>query len=73
MAGGLVLARLFLAKAFLPDYPGLEKQVQSSVLAAIGKFSEHTHAGLHAGSGRNCRPPLAPPTTCCPPSSATAT
>jgi len=26
------LARLFLAKAFLPDYPGLEKQVQALFL-----------------------------------------
>jgi superfamily I DNA/RNA helicase len=41
------LAQLYLAKEFLPDYGKLEKHVQNEVFAAVGKFGEHTHAGLH--------------------------
>jgi superfamily I DNA/RNA helicase len=41
------LARLAIAKEFLAEYAKLEKSVQSSVEAAISKFTEHTHAGLH--------------------------
>ena len=41
------MARLAIAKGFLAEYAKLEKGVQSSVEAAIAKFAEHTHAGLH--------------------------
>src|SRR5258708_25868388 len=41
------MAQLYLAKDFLPHYSRLERHIQNEVLAAIGKFSEHTHAGLH--------------------------
>jgi hypothetical protein len=41
------VARLAIAKGFLADYAKLEKSVQSAVESAIGKFAEHTHAGLH--------------------------
>ncbi|MFD0203852.1 MULTISPECIES: hypothetical protein [Saccharothrix] len=41
------MPRLGIAKDFLSDYAKLEKNVQRSVLEAIGKFGEHTHAGLH--------------------------
>jgi hypothetical protein len=41
------LARLAIAKDFLAEYAKLEKSVQSSVEAAIGKFAEHTYAGMH--------------------------
>jgi superfamily I DNA/RNA helicase len=41
------LARLAIAKDFLAEYAKLEKSVQVSVESAIGKFAEHTHAGLH--------------------------
>ncbi len=41
------MARLGIAKDFLTEFSKLEKSVQLSVMGAIGKFSEHTHAGLH--------------------------
>ncbi len=41
------MARLGIAKDFLTEFSKLERSVQSSVVAAISKFSEHTHAGLH--------------------------
>jgi superfamily I DNA/RNA helicase len=41
------VARLAIAKGFLAEYAKLEKSVQNAVESAIGKFSEHTHAGLH--------------------------
>jgi superfamily I DNA/RNA helicase len=41
------LPRLAIDKDFLDDYSKLEKSVQSLVKAAIDKFAEHTHAGLH--------------------------
>jgi superfamily I DNA/RNA helicase len=41
------LARLAIAKGFLAEYAKLEKNVQSSVEAAISKFAEHTYAGMH--------------------------
>jgi superfamily I DNA/RNA helicase len=34
------VARLYLAKDFLPEYARLDKQVQSAVEAAIGKFAD---------------------------------
>ena len=41
------MARLAIAKGFLAEYAKLEKSVQGSVEAAIGKFAEHTYAGMH--------------------------
>lgn len=41
------MPRLGIAKDFLSDYAKLEKNVQRSVIEAIGRFGEHTHAGLH--------------------------
>jgi hypothetical protein len=41
------VARLAIGVDFLADYAALEKPVQSAVEAAISKFAEHTHAGLH--------------------------
>src|SRR5690349_19065831 len=41
------MARLAIAKGFLAEYAKLGKGVQSAVEAAIAKFAEHTHAGLH--------------------------
>ncbi|GIF44259.1 UvrD-helicase domain-containing protein [Actinoplanes xinjiangensis] len=41
------MARLGIAKDFLADYAKLQKPVQKAVDAAIEKFSQHTHAGLH--------------------------
>ena len=41
------MARLAIAKGFLAEYAKLEKGVQSAVEAAIAKFAEHPHAGLH--------------------------
>ena len=41
------MARLAIAKGFLAEYAKLEKGVQSAVEAAMAKFAEHTHAGLH--------------------------
>ncbi|MGH3157819.1 MAG: UvrD-helicase domain-containing protein, partial [Streptosporangiaceae bacterium] len=41
------MPRLAISKDFLTEYSRLEKAVQGSVEAAISKFEEHTHAGLH--------------------------
>ena len=41
------MARLAIGVDFLAEYAALEKPVQSAVEAAISKFAEHTHAGLH--------------------------
>lgn len=41
------MPRLGIAKDFLAGYTRLEKHIQRAVDAAIDKFSEHTHAGLH--------------------------
>ncbi|WP_334623818.1 UvrD-helicase domain-containing protein [Micromonospora sp. CPCC 206061] len=41
------MPRLVIAKDFLGEYAKLQKPVQKAVDAAIGKFAEHTHAGLH--------------------------
>jgi superfamily I DNA/RNA helicase len=41
------VARLAIAKGFLAEYAKLDKGVQSAVEAAMAKFAEHTHAGLH--------------------------
>lgn len=49
------MPRLGIAKDFLVGYGKLEKTVQRSVLDAIEKFSEHTHAGLHLEKLANAR------------------
>src|SRR5690242_5055339 len=41
------MAELALAREFLAAYAALQKPVRRAVDAAIGKFAEHTHAGLH--------------------------
>lgn len=41
------MARLAIAKDFLAEYAKLQKNVQSAVESAIGKFAEHTEAGVH--------------------------
>ena len=41
------MAQLAIDKDFLDDYSRLEKSVQVAVKAAMDKFAEHTHAGLH--------------------------
>jgi superfamily I DNA/RNA helicase len=51
------LARLAIAKDFLAEFSKLEKSVQLSVDAAISKFAEHTHAGVHLEKIQNSRDP----------------
>jgi superfamily I DNA/RNA helicase len=41
------MAQLAIDKDFLDDYSKLEKSVRIAVKAAMDKFAEHTHAGLH--------------------------
>lgn len=41
------MPRLGIAKDFLADYVKLDKRVRIAVDAALEKFAEHTHAGLH--------------------------
>ncbi|GLZ08728.1 DNA helicase [Actinomadura sp. NBRC 104412] len=36
-----------LARSFMPEYARLEPRLRRSVEAAVAKFAEHTHAGLH--------------------------
>ena len=49
------MARLAIDKDFLDDYSKLEKTVQDSVKAAIDKFAEHIHAGLHLEKINHCK------------------
>jgi AAA domain/UvrD-like helicase C-terminal domain len=51
------LPRLAIEKGFLAEYGKLEKTVQSSVMAAISKFEEHTYAGLHLEKLHTSRDP----------------
>ncbi|MFC0530331.1 UvrD-helicase domain-containing protein [Phytohabitans kaempferiae] len=41
------MAELAIGRGFLPAYARLQRRVQRAVDAAISKFAEHTHAGLH--------------------------
>ena len=41
------MPQLAIAKEFLSEYAKLEKPVQKAVQAALGKFAQATHAGLH--------------------------
>jgi hypothetical protein len=49
--------RLALAKDFLAAYAQLDKPVRKAVEAAIGKFAQHTHAGLHLEKLENASDP----------------
>ncbi len=41
----------------MPQYAKLEPKVRKGVDAAIGKFAEHTHAGLHLEKLNNAKDP----------------
>jgi hypothetical protein len=49
--------RLAVARTFLGEYAKLEESTQDSVESAIGKFEQHTHAGLHLEKIKNIRDP----------------
>ncbi|MFF4811000.1 UvrD-helicase domain-containing protein [Micromonospora chersina] len=51
------MPRLGIAKEFLADYAGLQKPVRRAVDAAIEKFTQHTHAGLHLEKLTNPKDP----------------
>lgn len=51
------MARLAIAKDFLAEFNKLEKTVQKRVLDLIGKFGEHTHAGVHLEKPKNAHDP----------------
>ncbi|XTZ13182.1 UvrD-helicase domain-containing protein [Micromonospora echinospora] len=51
------MPRLGVAKEFLADYAGLQKPVRKAVDAAIEKFTQHTHAGLHLEKLTNPKDP----------------
>ncbi|MFG2015890.1 UvrD-helicase domain-containing protein [Actinomadura geliboluensis] len=51
------MAQLAIANSFLPQYAKLEPKVRKGVDAAIGKFAEHTHAGLHLEKLNNAKDP----------------
>jgi len=51
------MAELAIDRGFLPAYARLERRVQRAVDAAIGKFAEHTHAGLHLEKLTGARDP----------------
>lgn len=51
------MPQLVIDKDFLAGFPKLETTVQKAVLETIGKFGEHTHAGLHLEKLRNAKDP----------------
>ncbi|GAA1791233.1 ATP-dependent helicase [Planosporangium flavigriseum] len=51
------MAELAIDRGFLPAYARLQRPVQRAVDAAIGKFAEHTHAGLHLEKLASARDP----------------
>ncbi|WP_238005898.1 AAA family ATPase [Dactylosporangium sp. AC04546] len=51
------MAELAIDRDFLPRYGALPRAVQRAVFAAIGKFAEHTHAGLHLEKLTGARDP----------------
>lgn len=51
------MAELAIDKGFLPAYAKLERRVQRAVDAAIGKFAQHTHAGIHLEKLNGARDP----------------
>lgn len=51
------MATLAIDVGFLPAFARLQRPVQQAVLAAIAKFGEHTHAGLHLEKLTGARDP----------------
>ncbi|MEU2665963.1 UvrD-helicase domain-containing protein [Micromonospora sp. NPDC007220] len=51
------MAELAIGREFLPAYAKLQRRVQRAVDAAISKFAEHTHAGLHLEKLTGARDP----------------
>jgi len=51
------MAELAICRDFLPAYARLQRRVQRAVDAAIRKFAEHTHAGLHLEKLTGARDP----------------
>ncbi len=51
------MAELAIDRGFLPAYAQAARPVQQAVVAAIGKFAEHTHAGLHLEKLTGARDP----------------
>jgi superfamily I DNA/RNA helicase len=51
------MAELAIGRGFLPAYARLQRRVQRAVDAAISKFAEHTHAGLHLEKLAGARDP----------------
>ncbi|BCL13868.1 UvrD-helicase domain-containing protein [Micromonospora sagamiensis] len=51
------MPELALGRDFLPAYAKLQTRVQRAVIAAIAKFAEHTHAGLHLEKLTGARDP----------------
>ncbi|MEQ4299938.1 UvrD-helicase domain-containing protein [Plantactinospora sp. B6F1] len=51
------MAELAIGREFLPAYARLQRRVQRAVDAAISKFAEHTHAGLHLEKLTGARDP----------------
>jgi hypothetical protein len=51
------MAELAISKAFLSAYAKLPRNAQRAVDAVFGKFTQHTHAGLHLEKLSNARDP----------------
>ncbi len=51
------MAELAIGRGFLPAFARLQRRVQHAVLAAISRFAEHTHAGLHLEKLTGARDP----------------
>lgn len=51
------MAELAIDRGFLPAYARLDRRVQRAVDAAIGKFAQHTHAGIHLEKLTGARDP----------------
>ncbi|MCZ7474699.1 UvrD-helicase domain-containing protein [Micromonospora sp. WMMC273] len=51
------MAELAIDRGFLPAYAKLDRRVQRAVDAAIGKFAQHTHAGMHLEKLTGARDP----------------
>jgi hypothetical protein len=51
------VAQLAMSNSFLPQYAKLEPKVRKAVDAAIAKFAEHSHAGLHLEKINHARDP----------------
>ncbi|MBO4210647.1 UvrD-helicase domain-containing protein [Micromonospora echinofusca] len=51
------MAELAIGRGFLPAYARLQRRAQRAVDAAISKFAQHTHAGLHLEKLTGARDP----------------